>query len=400
MRRIGLTVFLLFSVVLSTASFLRGDKPEIEFPQLSSDVNYEDVTKRIEWMSSLLMKGESFHKLLDHPGLERVNHVPNYEGNVIFFFRKYGDKQYRLGTVGIDKISPKRGGFVHVGHYESGNVGFYKEFMLGHIIVVAFYEAGKPRCIDFQNLIGERKIEFNEGGQTLANTYKQFDGDRLQARLENNKQMDNEIQASIKEGYTAIQKQSPKEWQLKMPEKLRDKPVRDRLTKIEEYRQAIVAGNARPLVENQVFDKDTDDEMLLHVVVCFCGKNVSFVTVYKHENWRTIGYFMVFDEFSRLQKYVEGEIFVNQNLTGHEVAKSAQLHLRDIPLEKNRRASGLEITFHPTGYPASYRTIVKERLFGRLIEWNDKGEVVSDVDLDIPQPWPEAPKRADEEEKN
>ncbi|MDR3232686.1 MAG: hypothetical protein LBT46_03300, partial [Planctomycetaceae bacterium] len=54
---------------------------------------------------------------------------------------------------------------------------------------------------------------------------------------------------------------------------------------------------------------------------------------------------------------------------------------------------GIEITFHPTGYPANYRTIVKGRLFGRQIEWNDKGEVISDVDLDIPKPWADAPKK-------
>ncbi|MDR3267251.1 MAG: hypothetical protein LBT24_06760 [Tannerella sp.] len=56
--------------------------------------------------------------------------------------------------------------------------------------------------------------------------------------------------------------------------------------------------------------------------------------------------------------------------------------------------TGIEVKFHPTGYPASYKTIVRNRLFGRQIEWNDKGEVISDVDLDIPKPWADAPKKA------
>jgi hypothetical protein len=58
--------------------------------------------------------------------------------------------------------------------------------------------------------------------------------------------------------------------------------------------------------------------------------------------------------------------------------------------------TGIIIRFHPTGYPASYKTIVNNRLFGRQIEWNDKGEVLSDVDLDIPKPWADAPKKEED----
>ncbi|MDR3109071.1 MAG: hypothetical protein LBU65_05200 [Planctomycetaceae bacterium] len=54
------------------------------------------------------------------------------------------------------------------------------------------------------------------------------------------------------------------------------------------------------------------------------------------------------------------------------------------------------IRFHPIGYPASYKTIVKNRLFGRQIEWNDKGEILSDVDLDIPKPCADAPKKEED----
>jgi hypothetical protein len=61
---------------------------------------------------------------------------------------------------------------------------------------------------------------------------------------------------------------------------------------------------------------------------------------------------------------------------------------------------GIIITFHSTGYPASYKTIVRNRLFGRQIEWNDKGEVISDVDLDIPKPWLDAPNIPTETEQS
>jgi hypothetical protein len=59
---------------------------------------------------------------------------------------------------------------------------------------------------------------------------------------------------------------------------------------------------------------------------------------------------------------------------------------------------GVEVTFHPNGYPAHYRTIIRNRLFGRQIEWNDKGEVVSDVDLDIPKTWADASKEPQKDE--
>ncbi|MDR3181936.1 MAG: hypothetical protein LBT89_03290 [Planctomycetaceae bacterium] len=55
--------------------------------------------------------------------------------------------------------------------------------------------------------------------------------------------------------------------------------------------------------------------------------------------------------------------------------------------------NGIEVKFHSTGYPASYKTIVKNRLFGRQIEWNEKGEVISDIDIDIPKPWADAPQK-------
>jgi hypothetical protein len=54
---------------------------------------------------------------------------------------------------------------------------------------------------------------------------------------------------------------------------------------------------------------------------------------------------------------------------------------------------GVEIYFHPTVFLKSYRTIIKNRLFGRQTEWDEKGKVISNVDLDFPQKWNNAPKR-------
>ena len=53
---------------------------------------------------------------------------------------------------------------------------------------------------------------------------------------------------------------------------------------------------------------------------------------------------------------------------------------------------GIIVTFHATGYPATYTSVARNRLFGRQIKWDERGEVFSDTDLDFPQPWPDAPK--------
>ena len=58
--------------------------------------------------------------------------------------------------------------------------------------------------------------------------------------------------------------------------------------------------------------------------------------------------------------------------------------------------------FHPTGYPASYKTFVKGELLGRQVEWDEEGNVLSDIDTspqvepvaEFPQPIP-APKKKD-----
>jgi hypothetical protein len=89
------------------------------------------------------------------------------------------------------------------------------------------------------------------------------------------------------------------------------------------------------------------------------------------------GYFLRFDEEGKVLFYQEGVI---------------KPDYEELPSYCGTIYSGTKITFYKNNCPALYRTIVKNRLFGRQIEWNDKGEVISDIDLDIPKPWFDAPK--------
>lgn len=385
MRNVRLITVLLLVSTVFIVLYASGNKPETEFPQLSAEMNYADIEQRMKGMAETIREGAGFHEWFDHPVLEQFKDVPSYETNVVIHYNKIEKEKYILGTVEVRKTSPTRVASVSIASYENGQVGFYNEFMQGHYVVINIEKTGELNNIIFENLVGgKREIKFDENEAIVTDTYRQFDNADIHIRLENRHQMDEEISASIKAGYTDIQLQKPHEWELKLPEGLDNEEIRDRLKKIKEYRQAIIVGNALSLIDNKIFVDNEDDSIIPRAHICYSGKKVSFVGVEHLENFRTIGYFIVFDEYFRLTQYVEGEIEFDKNLTGHEVAKSAKLFLRELPFEEDRRPSGLEVTFHSSGYPASYKTIVRSEFIGRQIEWDENGNVISDIDTSPP----------------
>jgi antitoxin component YwqK of YwqJK toxin-antitoxin module len=334
-------------------------------------------------MANQIKKEDNFCNLLDHQGINNIRHVPNYENSFVFYYKKFEDNKFKLVSTTLRIRSPSRSPSISIGFRKNGSIG-YEEFFLEHVLQVCYTESQKLSKISFEDDMGNREIKFDENEKVVSDDFKQFPQKEIQERLDIRKQMDAEISDSIAAGYTEVQKIQPKKWSLRLPKEIKDEVVRERLTKIGEYHQAIIAGKAEPLVDNQVFAKHVKKEIRPSVHIFYSGKKVSFLGAYAIDDWCDPGYFMVFDEYARLVKYVEGEITFDQNLTGYDVAKSAKLFLEDMFSETNRRPSGLEITFHPSGYPASYKTIVKNRLFGRQIEWDEMGNVLSDIDQDIP----------------
>ncbi|MDR1382246.1 MAG: hypothetical protein LBJ67_00145 [Planctomycetaceae bacterium] len=135
-----------------------------------------------------------------------------------------------------------------------------------------------------------------------------------------------------------------------------------------------------PCCHFPLFDKKTASGELR--IVNNCLQSVFFCCDKKNGEGIS-GYYISWNKDDNPEIYAEGDISSILLLRHSEKEINSFTSQKTISIDGN----GIEVRFHPTGYPATYKTIVKNRLFGRQIEWNDKGEVISDIDLDIPKPW-------------
>jgi antitoxin component YwqK of YwqJK toxin-antitoxin module len=139
--------------------------------------------------------------------------------------------------------------------------------------------------------------------------------------------------------------------------------------------------------ELPLFDKKNDHPTISVRLVNNKLQHISIVRdSLDNEKLSYYGYFLSFKN-DNLHIYAEGDIPLKiTNYYDATIKDNTKLNNLSID------GKGIEIKFHPNGFPASYKSIVKNRLYGRQIEWDDKGEIVSDVDLDIPKEWKDAPK--------
>jgi len=154
---------------------------------------------------------------------------------------------------------------------------------------------------------------------------------------------------------------------IQIPTRGRYEEVVSLLVRIQKYAEKVRSGQFGYLIENPIFKPELYP---LYVVDVGFGKDYVNYAGVQQSGIKLYGE-LFFDGEESVTKYREGNFDVNKYI------------------EDN---AWHEIIFHTNGYPASYRSVVRNRLFGRQLEWNEKGELLSDVDLDIPQPWPDAPK--------
>jgi hypothetical protein len=164
---------------------------------------------------------------------------------------------------------------------------------------------------------------------------------------------------------------------IKFP-KINDKKIDATFKRIEYLANMKRPRDLAQLANWELTKKEQGGEML-----CINGKirGINFKT-------GITGYNLSIDENGKITAYSEG------SFTNLEERKFEKFYKNQ---EKSRQyywymhncfyvlRKGVEIKFHPNGYPSTYNTIVNNRLYGRQIEWNDKGEIISDVDLDIPK---------------
>ncbi|MDR1925384.1 MAG: hypothetical protein LBQ66_13520 [Planctomycetaceae bacterium] len=156
--------------------------------------------------------------------------------------------------------------------------------------------------------------------------------------------------------------------------------VRDRLNDIQDDLKSFQKGDIENTIEKQS-RKQLKDITQKYESYSEVVKVTAKMTKYGIASIRYEGGFdkvFLFDRKGNLTDYIEGNV--------KELPKTNKYEID---------GTGISIKFYPNGYPASYKSIVKNRLFGRQIEWNDKGEVVSDVDLDIPTIWANELKKID-----
>jgi hypothetical protein len=157
--------------------------------------------------------------------------------------------------------------------------------------------------------------------------------------------------------------------------------------------------NVRELIDSlksfPLSDKDDKTVAAIKLV----NNELHSITIFKMTSWTKdidgndirpylIGYYLSFKN-NKLRIYAEGDL--SDAVMGYYDANAKDNTKRD---NLSIDGKGIEVKFYSNGVPASYKSIVRNRLYGRQIGWNEKGEVISDVDLDIPKEWKDAPKKS------
>ncbi|MDR1484419.1 MAG: hypothetical protein LBT09_06310 [Planctomycetaceae bacterium] len=151
--------------------------------------------------------------------------------------------------------------------------------------------------------------------------------------------------------------------------------VRDLVGRLNKYAKAVSEGNPGPIIETPGLKKH--GVFFRYNVIFNFGKDyvTDVLTTIRPSN-EPCGSFISFDKEGTILEYVEGDLAID--------------------LTKNKfviDGTGTEIEIHPNGFLASYHKYVKNRLFGRQIEWNNKGEVISDINAEVPKNRPDKPKK-------
>jgi hypothetical protein len=227
----------------------------------------------------------------------------------------------------------------------------------------------------------EREMEWNNEGKLVKD--KKYESDKQIKKLDNAKFIFPDVKK--------IEKSFASEWQ-KLPQQLPNKINSfKKIEKIKSDYQNCNFGSffvntaSKNISVNQTFVDILYKENLLKSIFCSYGESTM-----KNNKIYQDCYYIQFNKSGQIEYYIEGNLN-KENVSIPDNGNSFDANTISI----TPGLSVIEIKYHSTGYPATYKSITKNRLYGRQIEWNDKGEVISDIDLDIPKEWKDAPKKTD-----
>ncbi|MDR1478275.1 MAG: hypothetical protein LBJ00_04970 [Planctomycetaceae bacterium] len=154
--------------------------------------------------------------------------------------------------------------------------------------------------------------------------------------------------------------------------------IRDIVSRLNKYAVAVSKGNPGPIIETPALKKQ-DGFYQYNVNFCF-GKDyvANVLTVLKNNEGKS-GSYLTFDSEGSVREYVEGNLIEIDPIVW-DWSKLYRNYRRFVI-----DGTGTEVKIHPNGFLSSYRKFVKNRLFGRQITWNDKGEVITDENIEVPK---------------
>jgi hypothetical protein len=279
-----------------------------------------------------------------------------------------------LDTVYIDKRCKSYSVLTGLHFNDSNKIAFYSEFKRAASLEVRYDEKSNTiNNIQYYGRNGKRKIELDADGKLIRDTFDAHDAKTL---IEIAKPIDygkfppkdQPLTKNITSRFTL-----PTQKNKKLPQLI---------YAMDKFLNPTLKGELQPILNYVATRFSKIDRVCTDIK--FDNDRVTLITVRAHYIDKQ-GIFLVFDNSKNLIKYVEGSMQMDYDTMEYDMS---------IPdLIKN--GESIQVTFHRNGYPATYHSIIRNRLFGRQIEWNDKGEVVSDVDLDIPQEWKDAPQKID-----
>ncbi|MDR0338442.1 MAG: hypothetical protein LBI18_15315 [Planctomycetaceae bacterium] len=338
--------------------------------------------QRMEWQYKVA-QSESWLEATRHPAMPLKNRDYRSIHLDCNYKKREGKNEYylvcwsfeRLG--GVNSTLPNNVIDAIISDIDIDSNGKIIDF-LGNYWALLFHENDCPSefifvtNMKFPELKDRGGIEWDENGKEIYNPYR-----AIGKSFWEDVYCDEDYLKILKQTSTeipSISTEPPAEYCLCLPKTPKDSEISKTLKQIVKYDKEVRSGQLQPLLEVPGFEKFRISDRYLEFY--FRKETLAQVRIYCLQNNKHFGCRLDYDEKNRLVTYIIGEMQEIQTIKNETVTSRSVLD-----------GDGIEIKFHSTGYPASYKTIVKNSLLGHQIEWNENGEVISNVNFDTPKPW-------------